>query len=393
LTGPGATGSVPISAATASLSQNGSVFLKPSLLSFLVLLILAAACSDPGGTAVTNNHTDVIEQPDVTDHDADVAQPDVVEDAGADVTDVVDGGYDVVEERPWYEGEDATSLEPFTFAVVSDTHLRLPGWPDDEDYDNQENLDNLNALVEVINNGVAEAKFVAVTGDLVGALFSDDPDDYGIGGENPAETFKAVMDNLIMPYEVVLGNHDYQAGYDGEGLTSISPLLIEAVWEKVLGIQAYSSFVYRGHRFVFLNSVRGPAYWDVCIARQEELSCTGSFDEMQLWWLEQELLRPEPVFLFFHNPVYSDSWYTVWSAVGNSFKVVPDDAFYTLAETYADKIRAIFVGHGHLWAEDTLSGTIRVYETSSIGDGMGSPENINVVSVDPAAGTFTVTRY
>jgi len=65
----------------------------------------------------------------------------------------------------------------------------------------------------------------------------------------------------------------------------------------------------------------------------------------------------------------------------------------SLAEVYADKIKAIFVGHGHLWASDTLNDTTRVYETNAIGDGMGNPRNINIVYVSPADNTFTVGRF
>jgi 3',5'-cyclic AMP phosphodiesterase CpdA len=296
-------------------------------------------------------------------------------------------------EIPWWQGPDSVGTEPFTFVVISDPHIRLPGNPDDGTYNAQKNIDNLTAAVDTINNELGSAKFVAVTGDLVGALFSSDPADYPDDANTPAHQFRGIMQNLSMPWEVVLGNHDYQEDYTNEGITADVPEDIEAVWSRVLGIPPYYSLTFRGWRFLFLNSTRGDRYWDLCILRSVEASCTGSFDDTQIAWIEQELQNPEPVILFFHHPLHTDSWYTLWSAAGSSFKVHEDDAFYGLAEAYADKIKAIFVGHGHLWASDTLHDTILVHETNAMGDGMGNPDNINIVEVNPAEGTFSVSRF
>lgn len=288
-----------------------------------------------------------------------------------------------IEEEGEAEAE-ATPLEPFRFVIISDTHVRLPGNPDDADYDNQQNLDNLAAAVATINADYAAADFVAVTGDLAGALFSENVDDYGVGTENPAETFKEMMDQSTIPYYPVLGNHDYQKTYDpemGEGISTGDILAIEAVWKKVLGIDPYYSVVHKGVRLLFLNANRGDLRNQVCTGCEVEAFCTGSFDEEQLTWLEGEFAQPEPVIIFLHHPLFTDDSKAFFSI--DTFLVAEDDPFYSLIEPEKDRILGIFAGHGHIFERDLLYGTIPVYETGSIGDSAGHPENIHVVDFDP----------
>lgn len=284
--------------------------------------------------------------------------------------------------------------QPFSFVVITDTHVRLPGNPDDTKYANAENLEKLTRAVEKINGEAPDAAFVAVTGDLVGCLFSEDPDDYLQGEENPAEKFKEIMDNLLMPYYVALGNHDYEIDFVfGEGINAKDPSGPEAVWKKVLGVDPYYSFVYNQTRFVFLNSARGPARQKTCIGSLRESYCTGSFDEEQIVWLESQLSNPEPSYLFFHHPPITDHpFQAIWSVAGPSFQVEKNDEFYDVAKDFKQEISAIFVGHGHLWEYDTLYNAIDVYETGSIGDTLSNSNNIRLVDVDPYTQDFTVTR-
>ncbi len=275
----------------------------------------------------------------------------------------------------------------FSFLIISDTHVRLPDYPDDANYNNQLNIDNLESAVTRINLQYPHAAFVLVTGDLVGCLFSDNADDYLVGQENPAEEFKSIMDGLNIPYYVALGNHDYQKGYnqvDREGIMTDNILNIEAVWKKVLGIDPYYSFVHEGVRFIVLNSNRGTVRSELCPF------CTGSFDDLQIEWLEEEMEKTEPCLLFFHHPLFTDNKTYLWAGF-SSFLVEEGDAFYLSAQTYKDKIKAIFVGHGHSWVSDTLYQTIPVYETGPIGDRAGSGENIHVITVYPDDNLYQVS--
>ncbi|MGQ9660880.1 MAG: metallophosphoesterase family protein [Kiritimatiellia bacterium] len=207
------------------------------------------------------------------------------------------------------------------------------------------------------------------------------------GRENPAETLANIVSVLRLPIYFVLGNHDYLTGYDprrAEVLPSRNYKKVEAVWRKVLGIKPYDSFVYRGVRFVLLNSVRGPACNRVCAFATRETGCTGSFDRQQLDWLEAELAQPEPCVLFLHHPVKTDHNETVrWSLAGELFQVETEDDFYRIVWLHRAKIMGIFVGHGHIWARDLLYGQIPVYETGALGDNGGNQDNVHIVTILP----------
>jgi len=292
------------------------------------------------------------------------------------------------------------SADSFKFIILSDIHVRIPGNPD---YDNNyypSNLSNFSDALALIQKDHSDADFVVTNGDNVGCLFSSNVADYGVGIDNPAERFKTIMDSLGKPYYVTLGNHDYEDGFNTiprpEGITSDDPAAMEAIWKKVLGIDPYYSFVHKGIRFIVLNSVHGPDYSTVCPVSTYEKSCKGSFYDDQINWLETELQKTDTLFclIFLHHPVITDNNSTKqWSALGvgvlgEAFQLRRSDPFYTVVQTYKDKIKGIFVGHGHMKQNDMLDSTIPVYETASIGDANGSSSNIRVVWMDPYTGTM-----
>lgn len=283
------------------------------------------------------------------------------------------------------------STNSFKFVVISDIHVRLPGKPDDAFYNNAGNLSLFSEALTRINAECPDADFVMVTGDMTGCLFSDNPADYGIGTDNPAETFKTMMDSLGIPYHVALGNHDYESGFNianGQGITSSNLAGMEAVWKKVLGVDPYYAFVHKGVRFIVLNANRGASRTVPCPFCTDEQGCEGSFDEPQLAWLEAQLLNPEPCLLFIHHPLITDNNADrAWSPGGAAMQVKAGDRFYAVAQANRDRIRGVFVGHGHVWEEDTLNGTTPVYETGAIADYAGTADNVRVVLVDPTTGT------
>lgn len=274
----------------------------------------------------------------------------------------------------------------FRFLVLSDTHIQRTGEPAHAE-------ENLELAVQRINAEFPAADFVAVTGDLVDGLMSGDTADYLAGQPNPAEVYRERMEELAVPYYSVLGNHDYNTGYDeqeGSTVSAEDPSVPEAIWNKVLGIDPYFSVLHNGIRLVFLGSARGEAYPVPCSAHHLALACKGSFDETQMTWLEGELAGPEPVVLFFHHPIRTDDENALF-VFNPVYFVQEQDRFYEIAETWKDRILAIFVGHGHVWEHDTLNGTIPVYETGSLGGFGGHPDNMHVVDVDPAGPTVQVT--
>lgn len=287
----------------------------------------------------------------------------------------------------------------FYFVLISDTHVRIPGNPDDDYYSAQSNLDNLAEAIGTIGSDFSSAAFVVLTGDMVGCLFSEELNDYAAGNDTPADRFKAMMDALLIPYRVVMGNHDYESSfgvdtgpYGHAGYTSANPAQMEAIWNKVLGIEPYAAFSHEGVRMILLNSVRGAQYATPCITREKEKGCTGSFDDPQMDWLETELAGSSIALLFFHHPLFTDTTPSGWAIEGTTFLVAEGERFYGVAAAHAAAIRAIFTGHGHLFHEDTLFGSIGVFETGSTGDLFGSGRNLNLVSVQPDSGRIDVVQ-
>lgn len=294
------------------------------------------------------------------------------------------------------DDENSNENTPFQIVVVSDIHVRIPGNQDDGVYDNQKNLDTIQQTIDLINEYYSDADFVAVTGDLVGCLFSEDPDDYLIGADNPAERFKLMFDNLIPPYHVAFGNHDYTIGFDSnldEHITTLNIDAVESVWKKVLETDPYYAFVHKGIQMIFLNSNRASSRFEPCPGLQVEGLCQGSFDPQQLAWLESCLKRPEPAIIFCHHPPREDDPGNLSSVFFDSFGIDPGDRFYEIADQYKHKILAMFVGHWHIWQDYTLHDTIEVHETGAVGDYFGSPKNISIVEIDPALNRVTVTRH
>lgn len=278
------------------------------------------------------------------------------------------------------------SKSPFQVVIISDVHVRIPGNPDDQLYDNQGNLENAGIAIDIINRNYSFADFAVVTGDLVGCLFSEDPGDYRPGADNPAERFKQIFDRLLLPYHITLGNHDYHIDFDtslNEHVTTSTIIDVESVWKKVLGVAPYYAFIHKGVQMIFLNSCRGWTISEPCPGFEVETLCRGSFDPVQMNWLESRLKRREPSVLFSHHPPVKKGE-SVESVVFNNFAIEPEDRFYTIADQYKDKILAMFAGHLHIWRTYTLFDTINVYGTPSVGDFLGAGSNIALVTIDPA---------
>jgi 3',5'-cyclic AMP phosphodiesterase CpdA len=295
---------------------------------------------------------------------------------------------------------DPKDRSPFEIIVVSDIHVRVPGNPDDGHYDSQINLANAMLVVDKINEAHMDADFVAVTGDLVGCLFSENPEDYLTHENNPAAQFKNLFDHLILPYYVTLGNHDYHTGYDpviSEHIPATDPEAVETIWKSVLGSAPYHSFIHKGIQMIFLNSNRGMTRLLPCNGLETETLCMGSFDPDQLNWLNECLSRPEPAVIFCHHPpveLEPPSDQPFWISILSEIMVIdPADPFYEIIERHKDRVLAIFSGHWHLWREYTLFNTIPVYLTGPVGDLLGSGENMTSVRIDPVLETLDVTRH
>ncbi len=289
---------------------------------------------------------------------------------------------------------------PFDIVVVSDIHIRIPGYPDEGSYDSQANLANAMFAVDLINETSQDADFITVNGDLVGCLFSETPEDYLAGENNPAGQFKRLFDHLTLPYYPTLGNHDYHTGFDPVILEHIPATdfdAVEAIWKNVLGIDPYYSFIHKGVHMIFLNSNRGATRHLPCSGFEMETLCMGSFDRDQTAWLDACLNRPEPAVIFTHHPPAESSpspdrpfWISILSGI---MVIDPADPFYDILYRHRDRVLAIFSGHWHVWQEYFLFDSIPVYVTGPVGDGLGSAQNIATARIDPLNRTIEVTRH
>jgi 3',5'-cyclic AMP phosphodiesterase CpdA len=289
---------------------------------------------------------------------------------------------------------------PFNIVVVSDIHVRLPGNPDDGYYDSQANLANAMLAVDLINETYPDADFVAVNGDLVGCLFSENLGDYLFQESNPPVQFRDLFDHLMKPYYMTLGNHDYHTGFDTgilEHLPATDFNAVETVWKHVLGIDPYYSFIHKGVHMIFLNSSRGATRHLPCSGLEMETLCMGSFDPAQMAWLDSCLERPEPAVIFSHHPpaeLPPPPDRPFWISMLSDIMVIdPADPFYDIIQRHKDRILAIFSGHWHLWQEYFLFDTIPVYLTGPVGDVLGSGENMAIARIDPVLKTIHVTRH
>jgi len=295
----------------------------------------------------------------------------------------------------WINDDDPGERSSFNFVVVSDVHVRVPGNPDDNLYNNQENLDKVRGAVDIINDYYSESDFVAVTGDLVGCLFSEDTDEYLAGNVNPAETFKRLFDTLIPPFYAILGNHDYCTGFDtdlNEHIVTRNKEAVEAVWKKVLGTDPYYSLRHKGVQMIFLNSNRGTEGGGICPGYQIESLCKGSFDGEQMDWLESCLGQSDASVIFSHHPPGNDSA-SVALPLLNPYCIDEGDRFYEIAEFHKDKILAIFSGHLHLQQAYMLFDTIPVYVAGPVGDSLGSSQYVYNVTINAALRQVDVMRH
>lgn len=248
------------------------------------------------------------------------------------------------------ETPDLDTIEPpgnITLVVLSDTHFS----------GDEEKIERAQKIITAINK--QEGNFTAVdalviTGDVISKIYPDWPDttechiDVAVGALAP----------LAVPYYLGLGNHDYNLGYQdtnwGGPFTEQEILQAEAAWLEKAATPPYFAVMIKGWKLIFLNSMRG--YY-----------LQRNFDDAQLAWFAAELSDGVPAFVFLHHPIETDN-FKVWTGPNENIPKLREPQFYQILSDHRDTIKAILVGHGHLWVNDTLYGSIPVQETASLGE-------------------------
>lgn len=218
----------------------------------------------------------------------------------------------------------------FTFAVAGDTQ-------------------NGNKIYEQVIKGVNEsdAVFFIHTGDMV-----------TWGGAAEWQHFKKMQAKLTVPFYAVPGNHDVVAGKNS--------------YRRAVGDLIYS-FDYQSAHFIILDN------------------SFSTFDDGQLVWLEKELTenKKKLVFLFMHYPPVATVTNHTMSETSLGRENV--EKFFKVIENY--KIGAIFAGHVHGYAAETVRG-VPLYISGGAGAPLYLPDFLggfyNFLKVKVTGDQFTV---
>jgi 3',5'-cyclic AMP phosphodiesterase CpdA len=258
----------------------------------------------------------------------------------------------------------------FHLLVISDTHISS---------DNTK-INRLKELASRINQGIIPGITMVInTGDVVSSVYKKYTADHS--DPQTSRLFQAVkvFDEFKMPFYWTMGNHDYKIDSDRDSDAPFEKkeiLMMESIWKELTGFDPYDAVFYRGWKFIFLNSMRGR---DV----------QRNFDDEQLSWLENELEEQIPAVLFYHHPLETDN-FRLWRFSSGQITPETEAEFYTILTRHQDRIKGIFVGHGHRFITDTLLEKIPVYETASFGDDDSGPYLI--VGMDNSAKRINVGK-
>ncbi len=259
----------------------------------------------------------------------------------------------------------------FQAIIISDTHIS-----NDESKDQR-----LAQLIDRINGDRFPAvELLFVTGDLVACVYGNKEPGIPDESNNRIKKLQMILGELKIPHYLVLGNHDYRFNRSGDSDRSFSLEEIEqmeGIWKRDSGIEPYYSFEHKGWKFICLNSMRGR-------------SINRHFDDQQLDWLEGQLNDDKPTILLFHHPLKTDHR-RIWCKVKDLITPANEPRFFSLLENHKLQIKAIFVGHGHRWVNDTLFGSIKVFETDSFGESKGLP--FYLVEFDHHSFTLRATKF
>jgi len=245
-------------------------------------------------------------------------------------------------------GEGSQTKADTWFMVISDVHTS----------NDQTKMEKMANLVSGINDGeYQQVDFLVITGDCVSSFLEDRDRDHDDLTNNRVLKLLKVLEPLEKPFYLVMGNHEYKIDRDKDSddpFTQSEIDTIEAMWERYTGQEAYFSFGEAGVKFLVLNSMRGKP-----LGRR--------FDDKQMAWFRNEISSADPVILFFHHPVKTDHL-RIWAHKRDLVSKRTEPKFMELCEENRERIRGIFVGHGHFWVKDRLYKEIPVFETASFGD-------------------------
>ena len=229
----------------------------------------------------------------------------------------------------------SASPEPskFYFAVIADTHIidNYYTGPESSAEDTESIFkaeERLKLAGGLINSLTPRMDKVFLVGDYFHNYPSPDLDFY-FQHDTRIDRAKALTDRFEMPVHVGFGNHDYSKDVPRERSNEL--------FRRKLGLEPFYSVEHRGWKFIHLNSLLGNT-WNK--GHADFNPSTGSLGEEQLNWLEAELAKQRPSFVFIHYPL---------SIVLE--KEVRDYGVHAILKRYEDCIQRVISGHWHIWFE------------------------------------------
>ncbi|GAB4823097.1 hypothetical protein N2152v2_010143 [Parachlorella kessleri] len=155
-------------------------------------------------------------------------------------------------------------------------------------------------------NAIEPAPDLAVFGgDLVhdGLFYGRSVEALLEGPFNGFQVARGILDELRVPLEMVLGNHDYSV-HCGDKHQSTPRAVSREVFRHHFGIDPYYAVDVGGWRLLFLNSQLGHT-WDwrhpACNTKM------SSYGKRQLEWTARKLRAGRPTVVFFHFPLPSSA--------------------------------------------------------------------------------------
>lgn len=261
----------------------------------------------------------------------------------------------------------------FRFAVLADTHIidELYTGPEGSPLDTEsifhtrERLEAARAVVNAIRPAVER---VFVCGDVVHNYPSTEWDFY-FQNETRFDHAKELMDGFHMPVHVGLGNHDYNLGALPRDFT-------HELFREKFGIEPYYAVEHGGFAFLHLNNFLGKT----CEAGHAEYNPDmGSLGADQLDWLEAELERGLPTFVFLHFPLSM----VIRNEEGSR------DIFGLLGE-HSETIQRVISGHWHIWMDhQEVYGASHMLCASTRYD----PDALLVVEADPRSASHRILNW